>query len=359
MKDNIPTKPLPLMVTVYRKIFPDVNKELDAWKQIAKEIPDQELRTQALASIESKTFHCEGGGIYALLASEKRPEAIQFIVAYQTISDYLDNLCDRSTSLDPQDFEWLHQSMLDALSPGEEVKNYYAYREEQNDGGYLPELVRTCQNILGKIENYNELSPYLIHLASLYRDLQVHKHVKKEERVSRLTNWFHSHQDQCPDLTWYEFSACTGSTLGVFCLVSYGLSGKSSAELADIIFSGYFPYLQGLHIMLDYYIDQKEDANEGDLNFCSFYSNEQELETRFMYIFNQTGEHLHSIPNKAFHQMVQKGLVGLYLADKKVEQLKDGSRFVKNFLKVAGSKAKFFYVNTKLYHKIKPALLRR
>ena len=40
----------------------------------------------------------------ALTAFGKRANAIKFIVAYQTISDYLDNLCDRSTSLDPDDF---------------------------------------------------------------------------------------------------------------------------------------------------------------------------------------------------------------------------------------------------------------
>lgn len=64
---------------------------------------NDELHSQAIASIEHKTFHCEGGGILALLANEHREECIRFIVAYQTISDYLDNLCDRSTSLDPND----------------------------------------------------------------------------------------------------------------------------------------------------------------------------------------------------------------------------------------------------------------
>ena len=66
-----------------------------------RSIPNPELRKQALASIEHKTFHCEGGAIMALMANEHYQEAIRFIVAYQTISDYLDNLCDRSTSQDP------------------------------------------------------------------------------------------------------------------------------------------------------------------------------------------------------------------------------------------------------------------
>lgn len=112
----IPSEPISLMAKVYRKILPEVHRELEYWKKRAEEIPDPELRKQALSSIEHKSFHCEGGAILALAANERYKEAIRFIVAYQTISDYLDNLCDRSTSLDPCDFAALHDSMTDALS---------------------------------------------------------------------------------------------------------------------------------------------------------------------------------------------------------------------------------------------------
>lgn len=116
----------------------------------ANSIPDQELKKQALASIEHKTFHCEGGSILALLSGEHIGEAVKFIVAYQTISDYLDNLCDRSTSLDPKDFAALHESMIDALTVGAPFRPYYRFRNEQEDGGYLRELVGTCQSVLQK-----------------------------------------------------------------------------------------------------------------------------------------------------------------------------------------------------------------
>ncbi len=258
------------MSAVYRKIFPEVHQELAYWKKRASQIENEELRKQALASIDTKTFHCEGGGIYALLAKKNRKDAIAFIVAFQTISDYLDNLCDRSTSLDPDDFSCLHEAMIDAVTPGRLSGNYYAYRSDQNDSDYLVDLVKKCQEKVSKIKNYDELLPYLIQLVSLYCDLQVHKHVALEERVSRLQSWYEEHKETIPDLTWYEFSACAGSTLGVFCLVSYGLSGLLTKAHIDNIYHSYFPYMQGLHIMLDYYIDQEEDLEEGDLNFCSF-----------------------------------------------------------------------------------------
>lgn len=91
----------------------------------SESIHNSELKAQATASIRDKTFHCEGGGILALLSGSQKQKCVEFIIAYQTISDYLDNLCDRSTSLDPQDFRMLHASMQDALTVGAELQNYY------------------------------------------------------------------------------------------------------------------------------------------------------------------------------------------------------------------------------------------
>src|SRR5690625_806169 len=97
LANRVPSSALTLMSAVYLKIFPAVNHELGFWTKRAKQIPDDELRAQALASIAAKRFHCQGGAVYALLAGERGWETIRFIVAYQTIRDYLDNLCDRST----------------------------------------------------------------------------------------------------------------------------------------------------------------------------------------------------------------------------------------------------------------------
>lgn len=340
------------MKHVYHKIFPRVNQELQYWREKAEKIPNEELRKQALASLESKKFHCQGGSVYSLLAGHKWQEAIKFIVSYQTISDYLDNLCDRSTSLDPKDFRMLHTSMEDALSPSESLKDYYSYRDEQDDGGYLHELVQTCQNILQQLPNFNELQPYLLQLEMLYSDLQVHKHVKVEERIPRLESWYQTYQEKWPMLTWYEFSACAGSTLGIFCLVSYALDGKMTASLAEQIFDGYFPFLQGLHIMLDYFIDQEEDREEGDLNFCNYYENEEELEERLLYFIEETGSKVKDLPNSSFHEMVQHGLIGLYLADPKVKQMDHFKPTVKRLIKTSGKTSLFFHWNIRIYNRL-------
>ncbi|MGE8206259.1 tetraprenyl-beta-curcumene synthase family protein [Heyndrickxia sp. NPDC080065] len=349
---NIPSHPISLMNRVYRNVFPSVHRELMYWKDKAASIPNEELRCQALASIEHKTFHCEGGSILALLALDHKDEAIKFIVAYQTISDYLDNLCDRSTSLDPDDFAALHESMKDSLTIDAKLKNYYRLREDQNDGGYLQQLVLTCQEVLSGMSKYCLIKEQLLELCQYYCDLQIHKHVRVEERETRLQAWFEKYKHSLPMMEWYEFSACSGSTLGIFCLVSYCLREDFKAEHSQIIREGYFPYIQGLHILLDYFIDQDEDRNGGDLNFCFYYDNNDQLLERFMYFLTEADKHTEKLPDQKFHKLINRGLLAVYLSDDKVHKQKDVQRISKKMIKYGGKISHFFYWNGRAYRKI-------
>ncbi|WAA11776.1 tetraprenyl-beta-curcumene synthase family protein [Fervidibacillus halotolerans] len=348
---NVPTRAISLMIRAYKDIFPMVHKELNYWKKRAREIPDPELRKQALSSIETKTFHCEGGAIYAILAKSDYKKVIPFIVAYQTISDYLDNLCDRSTSLDPLDFSALHESMRHALTVGAKHTDYYRYRNEKNDGGYLAELVEVCQRVLKQVPHYPIIHGSLLNLCDYYCQLQIHKHVHPNDRERRLQQWFSEHKEQFPELKWYEFSASAGSTLGIFCLVSYGMREEFHHEDHTAILKGYFPYIQGLHILLDYFIDQEEDRLEGDLNFCFYYNDLKTLGRRMVMFIQKADEYTKGLPDEKFHRLINRGLLGLYLSDEKVKMDKQIDGIVKQLLQSGGLKSKFFYMNAKLYRK--------
>ena len=348
---KVPSQPWTLMYHIYRHVIPTVHQFLEEWKQKAENIPNQELKTQALASIQAKTFHCEGGGVYGLLAGEKMENVIEFIVAYQTISDYLDNLCDRSTSLDPKDFRALHESMLHALTPGAASKNYYRYREDQDDGGYLASLVQTCQAILETLPSYAAIKESLHELAMFYCDLQVYKHVKKEDRVAMLEAWYKKYEHLYPDMAWYEFSACAGSTLGIFCLVAYSSDRSLSSETISDIKKGYFPWVQGLHILLDYFIDQEEDRIGGDLNFCFYYPSEEKMISRFQLFVRKAEESIIKLPNRRFHSLINKGLTAIYLADEKVQKQKKVKKTAKQMIRLGGLPSLFFYLNCWVYRR--------
>jgi tetraprenyl-beta-curcumene synthase len=350
---SIPKQPWTMMAKIYKQVLPRVHFYLSQWKEKANRIPNPELRKQALASIETKTFHCEGGSIYGLLAGKEIDNVIRFIVAYQTISDYLDNLCDRSTSLEPTDFQALHESMLHALTPGAQLDNYYRYRDDQNDGGYLHDLVTTCQNVLKMLPAYENIQDANIQLAKYYCDLQVHKHVKKDDRVPRLEAWFDACRDGLPPMEWYEFSACSGSTLGIFCLVAYGTNGDFSKDDATLVKNSYFPWVQGLHIMLDYFIDQEEDRIGGDLNFCFYYENEEQLMMRLEHFASEADKSIQNLPHQQFHYFINKGLLAIYLADEKVRKQKKVEEIAKRLIRIGGGSTWFFFLNSWVYRRLK------
>lgn len=343
-RHQYPRGALALMRGVYKYTIPETRNALNEWRAQAEAIPDEELRTQALASIRDKQFHCEGGTVYALADLPNRHILIPLIVSYQTISDYLDNLCDRSTSMDPDDFRLLHQSMLDAVDPEAVPVNYYALREEQDDGGYLRNLVTTCQELTRQLPGYASAKRQIQDLAGLYTDLQVYKHIKPELRETALLEWWSEHRHRTPQFRWNEFAAATGSTLGVFMLFLAASDEQLTEEQAVSIHTAYFPHVCALHIMLDYLIDQGEDRIEGDLNFCNYYENVETMLYRIAFIVEMARSDVQKIPGTAFHRMIIEGLIAIYLSDPKVSEQQEVRDVSKRLMKNSPITRVFFFI---------------
>ncbi len=343
---------LHLMYKVYRNILPNVDQEMDRWRQRAGEIPDPELRRQALNSIRYKKFHCQGGAIYALLSPNHLRSLIRLIVAFQTISDYLDNLCDRSSSMAEEDFWQLHRSMLDAIDPARPLSDYYRYHQEREDGGYLQELVRVCQDELGQLPAYSVIFPEVQRLVSHYAQMQTYKHVHPKHREHKLRAWFEEfrkdHLQEVRELHWNEFAAACGSTLGVFALFAAASQPFCQGKLVKEVRQAYFPWLCGLHILLDYLIDQEEDRIGGDLNFVTAYPEGVNVLERLRRFSQQAAERVKDLPQARFHRLVIEGLLGLYLSNSKVKEMRHVRQTARQLLRERGWQARFFYLNGRL-----------
>ncbi|MGD0153709.1 MAG: tetraprenyl-beta-curcumene synthase family protein [Thermacetogeniaceae bacterium] len=309
-------------------IFPEVERELGHWQQRLEAAGDPELRRQGLASIEKKRFHAQGGSIYALSVTASGAGAttrnlVAFIVAFQTISDYLDNLCDRAAPasghpLDTAAFRQLHRAFTDALDPDSGAADYYRFYPCCDDGGYLPALVEQCRQSLRQLPSYDLVQGDLLRFAGLYSDLQTFKHTFRSQREGLLQNWFAVHAAAYPDLDWWEFAAATGSTLGIFALCAAATDPHLAPEAVSRLSSGYFPWISGLHILLDYFIDQAEDEAGGDLNFISYYPDPGRCRERLLLFLQRSLDRAAALPDPLFHTTVVRGLPAFYLSDPKV-----------------------------------------
>lgn len=299
------------------EVFPMVKQELKTWKQRAEQIPDPRLSMQAQESIRLKSFHCQGGSIYALYPGVNRGRVVRFIVAYQTMSDYLDNLVDSLEVEDEQAFAQLHRAMQEALVPNGVLSDYYKYYPYPEDGGYLEKLVRTCQDSLLNLPSYNLVQEKALELARLYSNLQTYKHLAVEQRESAMLKWIEPYLKIYPAITAWEFAAATGSTLGIFCF--YAASYDSRLREADVkrIQQAYFPWICGLHILLDYFIDLREDRETGQLNFVAHYPNSERAATRLNLFVKNSLKRAVSLQYPKFERAVVQGLLAMYLSDEK------------------------------------------
>jgi tetraprenyl-beta-curcumene synthase len=298
-------------------IFPIVKQELNGWRQIAARSPDSRLRRQAAESIRTKAFHCQGGSIYALYPGVNRYEAVRFIVAYQTMCDYLDNLVDSLEVQDELAFYQLHLATQEALNPNVARSDYYLYYPYREDGGYLEQLVTTCQESLNKLPAYKMVQEEAIKLAKLYSHLQTYKHLAAEEREAKMLNWINPYLRDYPEITAWEFAAATGSTLGIFCLYVVAFDPQLTYWQGQKIRQAYFPWICGNHILLDYFIDLREDRKTKQLNFVVYYEHTEMISERLLLFMKNSLEKTQQLDYPIFHRAVVQGLLAMYLSDEK------------------------------------------
>jgi tetraprenyl-beta-curcumene synthase len=332
-KSRLSKTPAVFLYKLFSAVLPQARRELSKWKTRARQIPDVTLREQALQSLTHKRFHADGGCVYAAYDSEYINALVSVIIALQTISDYLDNLCDRTGTYDIDDFTQLHHAMRDAVHPGAPLRDYYALRNNPDDNGYLNALVQTCQTVLSSFPGYMNVEEHVAWLVERYCELQAYKHTFPEKRADLLKAWAAPYLKNYPEIHWWEFAAATGSTLGMFALFEAATRPVSKME-ADMIFDSYFPWICGLHILLDYLIDLEEDKQEGDFNFIRCYPSSNMVKQRLRVISQKSWKCAVQLTKRGpIHRFVVKGLPGMYLSDRKVRK----QRFVRQARKLVWS----------------------
>jgi len=302
-----------LAAFIHRRCRPQARLELTRWEQRARAIADQQLREQALASIRLKGFHCEGGAAYAAGAPAWTESLVPAIVAFQTLVDYLDNLSDRMGCASAITLRQYHKAVSDALTPGARVQVYTGGL----DGEYLTALVRETQVHLAALPGYPAVAEACVSLGARYAELQVHKHLPDPlAREPALIDWIATFAAGHPGWRWWELAAACGSTLGIFALFLAATEpgAPAAARLLDV----YFPWVGGLHILLDYYCDQAEDDSGGDFSLVRPYGSDRAAVSGLRTIIAESLRRVRTLPDPALHILIVQGLPGLYMSDPKI-----------------------------------------
>jgi tetraprenyl-beta-curcumene synthase len=301
------------------RIVPRASEALEGIRARAARIPDAALREQALASIDGKAFHVQGGCIFAtFLPPADAARFVRIIASLETIYDYLDNLCDRLPGVTQLAFATLHEALLDALDDGRAVGDYYRNGPVGDDGGYLASLVADVRAELRHLPQYNAVRDALVGIACFYAELQTLKHADPDVREQICDAWYGNHRAEFPGLYWWEFAAACGSSMPIFALIYLASQPHLAPRAIDATIAAYFPNVSAVHILLDYFIDQAEDREHRELNFVACYPSSAVAVQRVKRLVHATKLRLHDLANAEWHAFVLRAMCLFYLTHPKV-----------------------------------------
>jgi tetraprenyl-beta-curcumene synthase len=302
-----------------RVIIPIATARLRELRERAQAIPDPRLRAEALASIDGKAYHVQGGCVLAtFLPSAEAEKYVAIVAPLESIYDYLDNLCDRLEGVTPQAFATLHEALLDALDASRPIGDYYRDGPERDDGGYLRDLVEETRRRIAGLPGFMRVAAHAREAARFYAELQYAKHLAPALRVSACESFYERNRARFPDLFWWEFAAAAGSSMPVFAMIFLAFAEGVRRSEIDATYRAYFPNLSAVHILLDYFIDQAEDREHAELNFVACYGSPDEAVARVRTLVKRAAQGLRRLPRAPAHRFALRAMCTFYLTHPKV-----------------------------------------
>jgi tetraprenyl-beta-curcumene synthase len=297
------------------QVFPQVASEVHHWQRRAGTIPDENLRNVALTVQRTKRDNLEGAAAFAAFAPRKhRPKVIRAQVGLQGIYDYVDTLAEQPNHDPVSNSRQLHQALCRALEPTSPHPDYYYYwKTLRLDNRYLVVMVEACRAALVGLPSLLSVGAATNRFVERIINYQA-LNVSTTDQEDRLKAWAMLQTPTHLDVYWWETAASAGSSLGLFALVALAADPGITPTEIEAIERAYFPWIGGLHSLLDHLIDVQEDWIHEQRNFMTLYASPQEAALRLRILTTRSVEHLGLLSNAAPHQLVLAGMVSSYLS---------------------------------------------
>ena len=299
-----------------------VSKEVEGWRARAAQIPDPELRADALTAIRRKRGNINGAGLYWTLPDRRNRDLLAALVAYEILADYLDCVSERSASLGIANGRQLHLALVEALEPGAEISDYYRHHRTGEDGGYVRTLVESCRAHCAKLPSYQEVRPFLLRAAGLSAVLAVNHEPDPALRERALQEWDHGHVAEHPgrkpagggEQEWYERTAGASAWLTVLAMLAVAAEPAPTPRAAEQTYGAYLGWIAPAGAMLDSYGDIAEDTASGDHSYIAHYPNMDVAVERVGELVRRARSEARRLPGGARHDVIAACMIAFYLS---------------------------------------------
>ncbi len=301
-------------------VFPQVRRELSHWRERASEIPDPALSRLALHA-QRKRGNLEGAAAFAAFAPRSnRAAVVRAVVAFQAAYDYLDVLAEQPQGDRVAGARGLHAALLDSLDPAMGTESprhpdYYAHYTQREDNGYLAELVDTCRTALATLPSHAAIAAPTRRAAERIVEFQSLNLSESQGDHDALARWARTETPPAADLRWWEVAAAGGSSLGVHALIAAAADPALQPGDVEAIEHAYFPWIGGLHSLLDHLVDRAQDAAMGERNLIDYYASPLQAATHMQALAERAAGAARALPRGRRHAIILAGMTGYYLSD--------------------------------------------
>lgn len=310
-------------LAVYRgSVVPRVRAGLRHWESVAEGIPDPALRGHALAALREKGLNVEATAVFAILAPRRsRPAAVAAMTALQVAVDYLDTLGEQPAADPLANGLALHGALVDALSPGEPVGDWYRLNPRRDDGGYLAALVAACREAVAALPAAEAVLPAARLAARRCGEGQSHTHATERatgsapgEEPAGIEFWASGLQAPA-GYAWWELAAGASSSVAAHALIAAGADARTTPADAEPIDAAYFPPIGALTVLLDDLVDRDEDLATGAHNYTAYYRDGEEAADRLTLLAARARAATAPLRDRDRHRAILVGVAGFYLAE--------------------------------------------
>ncbi len=330
--------------------WPAASRELARWRERAALIPDPSVRREALRSIDQKRDNAFGAALFCVLPARRERHLLTLLVAYQTLWDFLDNLSEHAASLGALDGYQPHNALVTALSPdGAPADDAVGFGRQC--GGYLGELVATCQRCCRSLPSYD-------HVQLLVRDgvrqcvLQEVNHLTDEQaRVRGLKTWGARPNRLHEQLAWFETAAASSAFLP-HPLLAVAAEPDCETSQTRQVSAAYFPWMALAITMLDSYTDRAHDENAGDHSYVSYYDTKGIAGERLCEIVQTLMLGMAQLPNRHRHVLIAASTVAMYLSAEAHRQSPQSVRIARSIAANGGSLTQLLVPMARLWRRV-------
>jgi len=294
--------------------LPAVAREARGWRARARAIPAPQIRADALSSLATKRGHTDGAALFTSIPRSRDLHLLRLLVAYELTWDFLDSVNERGARAGQLNGRQLHLALIDALQPDSPNADYYRHHRWKDDGGYLNMLVKGCRSCCRRLPAFERVRPAVLQEAIRAQVLGINHELDPLRRDVDLRRWAEREFPNEHRATWFELTGAASASLTIHALLALASGPLDSGLPVERVTDAYFPWISAATTMLDSFVDQGEDASNGDHSYVAHYQAPAYAARRIVQLVARSVRYARALPDGERHVLIVACMIAMYLS---------------------------------------------